>query len=88
VDRESVLELVSSVTIIKLIAKPDVPFAAANKLVVQTQALSSKFSMKSKYYIAWGLGKAGTEGNRKKEVYFTLSEQMEKLSNSLKYLSK
>ncbi len=72
----------------KLIAKPVIPFQTIPLLIVQLQALSAKFSIQAKYYVAWGLGKAGTEGNRKKEVYFTVAAELDKLVNALKYLAK
>lgn len=75
-------------SIAKLIAKPDIPIQKVPLLVVQIQALSSKFNIQAKYYTAWGLGKAGTPGNRKKEVYFTMGAELEKLANALKYLAK
>lgn len=71
--------------IVKLIAKPDLPFNAANKLIVQLQALSAKFAILARYYTTM---EKSAESAKKKNVYYTASEEVDKLVSALKYLIK
>lgn len=71
--------------IVKLIAKPDLPFAAASRLVVQLQALSAKFAILARYYTTM---EKSAESAKKKNVYYTSAEEIDKLVAAVKYLSK
>jgi len=72
----------------KLIANPHVPANTAKPLVVQLQALSSKFALEGKVYMLYDLDITKEEKTRKKNMLLTLSAELEKLSNAVKYLVK
>lgn len=74
--------------LIKLIANPHVPHDKAKPLVVQLQALSSKFALQGKVYMLYDLDITKEEKTRKKNMLLTLSAELEKLSNAVKYLVK
>ena len=71
--------------IIKLIAKPDVPATKAPDLIVKMQALSAKFAMMSRFYTTF---EKGGENAKKKNVYYTAEEAIDKLVAALKYSMK
>ena len=71
--------------IIKLIAKPDVPSSKAPDLIVKMQALSAKFALMARYYTTF---EKGGENAKKKNVYFTAEEAINKLVDALKYSAK
>ena len=71
--------------IIKLIAKPDVPSTKAPDLIVKMQSLSAKFAMMSRYYTTF---EKGGENSKKKNVYYTAEEAIDKLVAALKYSMK
>lgn len=73
--------------IIKLISKPDATRAAA-PLVVRLQALSSKFALMAKYHMLYDTEETKEEKTRKKNTFMTLSAELEKLANAVKYLVK
>jgi hypothetical protein len=72
-------------TVVKLIAKPDVPTKAVAPLIVKLQAQAVKFKMQAKYYML--INKEG-EAAKKKNVYLSMSEALKDLVDSLKYLAK
>lgn len=74
--------------IIKIIAKPHIPASTAAPLVAKTQALSSKFGLMAKYYMLYPVDLSKEEKTRKKNALMTLSAELEKVSNALKYLVK
>ncbi len=69
--------------IIKLTAKPDVPIRTAAPLIVQLTALSAQFKLQGKYYMLYSKEK---ENMAKKNTYLSLSESLQCLADSLKYL--
>lgn len=69
-----------------LMEKGSVPSAQAPKLIVELQALATKFAMLATYYAT--IGKGGTDENHKKNVYFTMKDSITKLVDSLKYTAK
>jgi hypothetical protein len=73
-------------SLIKLIAKPNVPPATAAPLVVKLQALSSKFALMAKFYMLYDNDETKEAKSRKKNTLMTLSAELEKLSNAVKYL--
>jgi len=75
-------------TVIKLVAKPNVPANVAAPLVVKLQALSTKFALQAKYYMLYGSVETKEEKTRKKNTMMTLSAELEKLANAVKYLVK
>lgn len=79
-DFDDAMELV-----IKLIAKPGVEPAMAQKLIVRLQALSTKYAVLAVTYSTIKRDKAGTPNNYKKNIYHTLKEALDRLTDSLKY---
>jgi hypothetical protein len=75
-------------TLIKLIAKPNVPPSVAAPLVVKLQALSTKFALMGKFYMLYDTDETKEAKSRKKNTLLTLSNELEKLSNAVKYLVK
>lgn len=71
--------------IVKLIMKPDIPPQAATQLIIQLQAISSKFAILATFYKNVEPGKAGTQEYKKKNVYFTMHECLNELVAALKY---
>lgn len=70
--------------VIQLIVNPDLDPADAGKLVVKITAMSNKFKMQAKFYM--GLGKSQPDAAAKKNIYFSMAEEMKELAGSLKYL--
>ena len=60
--------------------------AQASLLIVELQALATKFAIEATFYT--GIGKGGTLEAHKKNVYFTMKEAINKLVDALKYVSK
>jgi hypothetical protein len=71
--------------IVRLISKPDATRAAA-PLVVKLQALSTKFALAARYYMLYDTDETKEAKTRKKNTLMTLSAELEKLSNAVKYL--
>lgn len=71
---------------LKCIAKPDLPPAAAKKALVQMQAWAFAFKMRGQVYMTIKKGKTGSDENHKKNVYFSVSDECNKLSMALRYL--
>lgn len=69
-------------TIIKIIAKPDIPSTKAPTLIVQLQAISAKLAMQARYYTTFA---KGGENSKKKNTYYTAAEAIDKLVDALKY---
>lgn len=72
-------------TIVKLIAKPDVPPKAVAPLLVKLEAQAASFRMKAKYYMIYQ--KEGDAAKRK-NTYLTLADSIDRLCDSLKYLAR
>lgn len=71
--------------VIKLIAKPNVDPPAAKLLIVKLQALSAKYGILAVTYTTILRDKAGTPNNHKKNIYYSLSETLNKLTDAVKY---
>ena len=72
--------------IVKLLLNPDVPAAKAPHLIIELQAMSTKFSMLASYYSTVAKDKAGTANNNKKNIYYSAKESIDKLVDALKYV--
>lgn len=73
------LEVVS-----RAVASPSsLPPQAIPDLIVELQALSTKFALLATYYS--GIGKKGPDEVKKKNLYFTLKDSLNELVNALKY---
>jgi len=68
--------------IIKLITKPDVPSSKSPELIIKMQALAAKFAMLSRFYTTF---EKGGENSKKKNVYYTAEEAINRLVDALKY---
>jgi len=68
--------------IIKLITKPDVPSSKAPDLIIKMQALGAKLAMLSRFYTTF---EKGGENSKKKNVYYTAEEAINRLVDALKY---
>lgn len=79
-DFDEAMELV-----IKLIMKPGIDPASAQKLIVRLQALSTKYAVLAVTYSTIKRDKAGTPNNYKKNIYHSLKEALDKLCDALKY---
>lgn len=73
-------------SIIKMIARPNIPPQVAAPLVVKLQALSSKMALQAKYWMLYDVDETKEERSRRKNSLMTLSAELEKLSNAVKYL--
>lgn len=71
--------------VVKIIMRPDIPPAKAMILIVQLQAMSAKFQMLASYYTSVNPGRSGTVNNKKKNVYYSISDALDKLVSALKY---
>lgn len=71
--------------IIKLIMNPDVPYGKAPTLILQLQAMASKFQFQARYYTTY---EKGTEAAKKKNTFYTASEAINRLVDALKYSAK
>ena len=62
--------------VVKLLMNPDVPAAKAPNLIIELQAMSTKFSMLAAVYSTIAKDKAGTANNNKKNVYYSAKENI------------
>lgn len=77
--------------IIRLVANPDVPFHKVPNLVVKLQAIAAHCAIKGKAYqtILKGDTKEEVQVNaHKKNLYYTIAEEIDKLVAALKYFVK
>ena len=68
--------------IIKIVTKPDIPPAAASVLIIKLQAISAKLSILARYYTTM---EKGDIASKKKNVYYTVADSIDKLVAALKY---
>jgi hypothetical protein len=68
--------------IVKIIVKPEIPPTAASVMIIKLQALSAKFSILARYYTTMEKGEIAS---KKKNVYYTVSDSIDKLVAALKY---
>ena len=72
--------------VVKLLMNPDVPAAKAPMLIIELQAMSTKFSMMASVYSTIAKDNAGTTNNNKKNIYYSAKESIDKLVDALKYV--
>ena len=72
--------------VVKLLMNPDVPASKAPMLIIELQAMSTKFSMMASVYSTIAKDKAGTTNNNKKNIYYSAKESIDKLVDALKYV--
>jgi hypothetical protein len=71
--------------VVKLVMKPDIPASAAPRLIVELQALSTKFALLAAYYATIAKGPSGSVNANKKNVYYSTKEAINSLVDALKY---
>jgi arginine repressor len=81
-DVDRALDLVVKI----LMKKGSVPSSEAPRIIVELQALSSKFAIMATYYAT--IGKDGTKESHKKNLMFTMRDALSKLADALKYVAK
>jgi hypothetical protein len=74
--------------VVKIFTKPDIPSTQAVTLIAKLQALSAKFGILATYYSTLAKGPAGSVNNKKKNIYYTLKDSLDKLVDSLKYVAR
>jgi hypothetical protein len=72
--------------VVKLLMNPDVPAAKAPHLIIELQAMSTKFAVLASVYATIAKDKAGTANNNKKNIYYSVKESIDKLVDALKYV--
>ena len=74
--------------VVKLIARPEVPSAAAVPLIVKLQAIAAKLSIMATIYTTIHKGPSGSQNAQKKAVYYTAADSLNKIVDALKYSAK
>lgn len=74
--------------IVKIIMKPDIPSVQAVALIGKLQALSAKFGVLATYYTTIAKGPAGSLNYKKKNVYYTMKDSIDKVVDALKYVAR
>lgn len=75
--------------VVKLIVKQgEIPAIKAVPLIVELQALSTKFALASAKYATFDSGPARSEVAHKKNVYYSAKEALNKLVDALKISAK
>jgi len=74
--------------VVKLLMNPDVPAAKAPLLIIELQAMSTKFAMLAAVYSTIAKDKAGTINNNKKNIYYSVKESLDNLVSALKYITR
>lgn len=72
--------------VLKCIANPQPQLATIRQALLLMQAYAFKFRMQSKLYDSLRKGRAGTDSNFKKNIFYSASEQCHELAQTLKYL--
>lgn len=75
-------------TVIKIIAKPNLPAQAAIKIIVELQAISCKFNLMADSYMYVSKPKTGTPEQRKKAIYKATADHLDDLVAAIKYVLK
>ncbi len=75
-------------SVIKLIMKPDVPPTKAQQLIVQLQAIAAQCAVQATIYTTIKKGPAGSENAHKKNIYYTMSNALDRLVDALKYAAR
>lgn len=73
---------------LKCIAKPNLPPAHAKTAMIQLEAYAFKFKMMGQVFMTIKKGRAGTEENNKKNVYYSISDACHELALDMKVMSR
>lgn len=71
--------------VVKLMMKAEVPASVAPRLIVELQALSTKFALLAAYYSTVAKGPSGSVNANKKNIYYSTKEAINALVDALKY---
>ena len=71
---------------VNAITNPFVPKEKVAALVIQFEAYAMLFDTKAKNYMYVNKGEAGSDSNKKKNIYMGLVERCHEMSNALKIL--
>lgn len=71
-------------SVIKLMAKDSLSVPTAANLIVKLQAYSAKMGINAGYYAHLNRGGAGTENAKKKNVYYTMNDKIDRVVDALK----
>lgn len=71
---------------VKIVSKPDIPPQVASVLIVKMSAMCMLFRVKAKNYML--LEKDAPNASQKKNFYMTISDSLQELINSLKYVTR
>ena len=74
--------------VVKIMMKPDIPAMQAISLITKLQSLSAKFQILATWYTTVAKGPSGSVNHTKKNVYYTMSDTIDKLVGALKYTTK
>ena len=74
--------------VVRLMMKPNVPSSRAPALIVELQALSTKFAILAAQYATIASGPARSPQAHKKNLYFSIKEALNKLVDALKFSAK
>lgn len=74
--------------VVKVLMKPDIPAVQAISLITKLQAMSAKFQILATWYTTVAKGPSGSVNHTKKNVYYTMSDTIDKLVGALKYTTK
>lgn len=71
---------------INLMVNPNVPPDKVAQLIIKMQAYGAKFALLATLYSTTHKGRPGSEEANKKNIYYTLSAELDKLVQALKYI--
>jgi len=74
--------------IVKLIMKPEVPSTVAVPMIVKLSAIAAKLSIMATIYTTTQKGPAGSINAKKKNIYYTSADALNKIVDALKYAAK
>lgn len=74
--------------VVKLLLDPKIPANKAPTVIVHLQALSFKFKTSGIVYQTINKGPTGSASNHKKNIYYSVSESIDRLVDALKYSAK
>ncbi len=83
IDDDSIEEAMNY--LVKLSVRQDFTEPIARMLIVKLQAIGSTCAIRAMYYSHFDKGRVGTDQNLKKNFYYTMSAELDKVANSLKY---
>lgn len=71
---------------VKIMAKPNIPPEVASILITKMSAMVAIFRIKAKNYML--IEKDAPDASKKKNIYLTISDSLQELVHSLKYVTR